>query len=319
MSDPLIPELVEAYLTELAESQRPSNTIRAYKADLTPFVKFLATEAERKCTSATHLKSIDHTDISEYMEDIYRKNKVSTAARALSVIGEWFKFLGRKGYITHNPVEDMERPSIPENLPRIPSVDKATDLCNSVSNDISSWPARDRAILELLYGCGVLVSELVNLDLQSVNLNSKYILVRGRNGKERRLPLGDYAAEALTKYLPERTAKLNRYGDNTLLSAGPLFLNIRLRNLRNPSIQARLTTRSVGRIVKASAVKCDLSSGVNPRTLRIACAAHMLDEGAELYHVQQLLGHHSAATTLRVKKLAKAALKKVIDRTHPRA
>lgn len=316
MSDPLIPELVEAYLTELAESQRPPNTIRAYNADLTPFVKFLATEAERKCTSATHLKSIDHTDISEYMEDIYRKNKISTAARALSAIGGWFKFLGRKGYITHNPVEDMERPSIPENLPRIPSVDKANDLCNSVSYDNSSWPARDRAILELLYGCGVLVSELVNLDLQSVNLNSKYILVQGREG---RLPLGDCAAEALTKYLPERTAQLNRYGDKTLLSAEPLFLNIQLRNLRNPSIRARLTTRSVGRIVKDIAVRCGLSSGVNPRALRIAYAAHMLDEGAELHHVQQLIGHHSAATTMRVKKLAKAALKKVIDRTHPRA
>ena len=318
MSDPSILALSEAYLAELTES-RSVHTTRAYRGELTRFVNFFATEAEHKCTSATHLRWIDHEAISKYMDRIHGMNKSSTAARALSVISEWFMFLGRKGYVSHNPVWDMERPTIPEDLPRIPSVDKANDLCDSVSDDNSSWPARDRAILELLYDCGVLVSELVSLDVQSVHLVSKFIVVRGKGGKMLRRPLGDYAVLALREYLIERTARLRENGQDKLLSAEPLFLNISLRNLDNPSVQARLTSRSVGRIVTAIAIKRGLSSRINPRTLRIAGAAHMLNDGAELRHVQEFLEHRSADSTKRVKRIAKASLKKDINRTHPRA
>lgn len=303
MSDHTVLAVAEDYLTELAESGRPANTIRAYEGDLSLFVKFLTTE--RKCISAKQLESIDDTDVLDYIVKTHGKNKASTAARALSVISEWFNFLGRRGYVSHNPVWDLERPKIPERVPRIPSVAKANDLCDSVCDCNSSWPARDRAMLELLYGCGVLVSQLVELNVQSIHFDPNFILVKRKAGKEpRRLPMGEYAAEALNKYLAERTAKLKSCGQSELLSSGPLFLNLQLRNLKKPSAQARLTARSVGRIVKNIAVRCGFSSRMNPRTLRIAYAAHMLNQGADLRHVQEFLGNISATAALRILKIA---------------
>jgi integrase/recombinase XerC len=182
---------------------------------------------------------------------------------------------------------------------------------------------RDRAILELLYGCGLRNAELTTLDLSDIHWANETILVRGKGKRQRYSPLGDAAAEALRAYLAERSARLAAAGPQA--AAGPkaatpaLFLNYQLRGLSKPGGQARLTTRSVGRIVKRLAVHRGLSSEVHPHTLRHAFGTHLLEEGADLRAIQEMLGHERLSTTQRYTQLTTSQLTQVYDRTHPRA
>jgi integrase/recombinase XerC len=189
-----------------------------------------------------------------------------------------------------------------------------------VDEEAASWPARDTAILELLYGCGIRNAELTGLNLEDLHWANDAILVRGKGQKQRYVPLGDAAALALRTYLGERSAKLTAMAvDGTAHSATPaLFLNLQLRGLRKAG-QARLTTRSVGRIVKRIAVQRGLSADVHPHTLRHAFGTHLLAEGADLRAIQELLGHERLSTTQRYTQLTTAQLIQVYDRTHPRA
>jgi integrase/recombinase XerC len=172
----------------------------------------------------------------------------------------------------------------------------------------------------LLYGCGIRNAELTGLNLDDIHWANEAILVRGKGQKQRYVPLGDAAAEAVRSYLTEREARLNAARG----AATPaLFLNLQLRGLGkaggNPSSQARLTTRSVGRIVKRIAILRGLSADVHPHTLRHAFGTHLLEEGADLRAIQELLGHERLSTTQRYTQLTTAQLTQVYDRTHPRA
>ena len=214
----------------------------------------------------------------------------------------------------------MATPRLPKHLPRVPSIEQMNRVVDSVGEDAASWPARDRAILELLYGCGIRNAELTGLNLDDIHWANEAILVRGKGQKQRYVPLGDAAAEAVRSYLTEREARLNAARG----AATPaLFLNLQLRGLGkaggNPSSQARLTTRSVGRIVKRIAILRGLSADVHPHTLRHAFGTHLLEEGADLRAIQELLGHERLSTTQRYTQLTTAQLTQVYDRTHPRA
>jgi integrase/recombinase XerC len=168
-------------------------------------------------------------------------------------------------------------------------------------------------IFELLYGCGIRNSELVGLDRGHVRWADDCVLVRGKGKKERLVPLGDEAAVALRAYLPGREARLMAAGKGALVGGGPLMMNLRMRGT------CRLTTRSVGRIVKAIAQSRGLSADVHPHTLRHAFGTHMLEEGADLRAIQEMLGHERLSTTQRYTQLTVTQVQKVYEETHPRA
>jgi integrase/recombinase XerC len=177
----------------------------------------------------------------------------------------------------------------------------------------TAWPERDRVIFELLYGCGIRNAELTGLNLADLHWANEVILVRGKGRKQRYVPLGDAAAEAVRSYLPMREAKLAQVKK----SSSALLLNARARHGSQGDI--RLTTRSVGRIVKALAIANGLPPETHPHTLRHAFGTHMLEEGADLRAIQELLGHERLSTTQRYTQLTTAQITQVYDRTHPRA
>jgi integrase/recombinase XerC len=172
--------------------------------------------------------------------------------------------------------------------------------------EVAAFPERDRLMLELLYGCGIRNSELTGINLDDIRLSAEAILIRGKGKKERYVPFGDSVKTALAGYLPERQKVPGSAGKH----ARALLLNRR---------GGRLTTRSVGRIIKKIAVAKGLSPDVHPHTLRHAFGTHMLEEGADLRAIQELLGHERLSTTQRYTQLTTAQLTKVYDDTHPRA
>jgi integrase/recombinase XerC len=177
----------------------------------------------------------------------------------------------------------------------------------------SAWPERERVIFELLYGCGIRNSELVGLDLEAIHWRDDAIRVFGKGRKERLVPLGEAAAEAIRVYLPLRQARLEVAGKGKLVQVGPLLINARVRG------EARLTTRSVGRIVKQIALRGGLAADVHPHTLRHAFGTHMLEEGADLRAIQEMLGHERLSTTQRYTQLTVGQVQRVYEETHPRA
>jgi len=307
--------LAESYLRVLANERGASaHTLRAYERELQGFAAWLAEHH-----SALAVNQIEHTHIRRYLGTLYERGlSKASAARALAAIRSWFKWLARAGHITQNAASLVSTPRLPKHLPRVPSIEQLNRVVDSIREDDASWPARDRAILEMLYGCGIRNAELVGLNLDDIHWANEAILVRGKGQKQRYVPLGDAAAQALRAYLAERQARLAAAGDQAQASTPALFLNLQLRGLRRGG-QARLTTRSVGRIVKRIAIQHGLSSDVHPHTLRHAFGTHLLEEGADLRAIQELLGHERLSTTQRYTQLTTAQLTEVYDRTHPRA
>ncbi len=308
-------ELVAAYLRVLANERGASaHTLRAYHRELGDFAAYIVATY-----GATHTPAdIEHTHIRAYLATLYDRGlSKASAARALAAIRSWFKWLARTGRVELNAASLVSTPRLPKHLPRVPSIEQMNRVVDTVDDEAASWPARDRAILELLYGCGMRNAELTALNLGDIHWANETILVHGKGQKQRYVPLGDAAAEALRAYLAERSARLAASGPRAASPA--LFLNIYLRGLNKPGGEARLTTRSVGRIVKRVAILRGLPSDVHPHTLRHAFGTHLLEEGADLRAIQELLGHERLSTTQRYTQLTSAQLVQVYDRTHPRA
>ncbi len=311
-------ELVSGYLRVVAnERAASSHTLRAYERELVSFANYITERYGQEHGP----DRIEHTDIRAYLGTLYDRglSKASTA-RALAAIRSWFKWLARTGHVERNVAALVATPRLPKHLPRVPSIEQLNRVVDNVADDAASWPARDRAILELLYGCGIRNSELTGLDLNDIYWAQQVILVRGKGKKQRYVPLGDAASHALREYLAERSARLAaaRAGKQHRPTAA-LFVNLQLRGLGKPGGQARLTTRSVGRIVKRLAIRRGLPGDVHPHTLRHAFGTHLLEEGADLRAIQELLGHERLSTTQRYTQLTTAQLTQVYDKTHPRA
>ena len=318
-------ELVAAFLGVLANERGSSvHTLRAYERELLGFTLWLVRRKNpapmEGATADQLLQAIEHTDIRAYLGVLFDRGlSRASAARALAAIRSWFKWLARNGHIERNAASLVSTPRLPKHLPRVPSIEQMNRVVDSVGEDAASWPTRDRAILELLYGCGIRNAELTGLNLEDIQWVNEVILVRGKGQKQRYVPLGDAAAEAVRAYLGEREARLTAASDNRKMATPALFVNLQLRGLGKPGGQARLTTRSVGRIVKRIAILRGLSADVHPHTLRHAFGTHLLEEGADLRAIQELLGHERLSTTQRYTQLTTAQLTEVYDRTHPRA
>ncbi len=309
--------LVADYLRVLANERGASaHTLRAYQRELQGFAAWVA-ERYGKDQSP---ERIEHTHIRAYLGTLYDRGLgKASVARALAAIRSWFKWLARLGLVEQNAASLVATPRLPKHLPRVPSIEQMNSVVDSVNGDAASWPARDKAILELLYGCGIRNAELTGLNLDDIHWANEAILVRGKGQKQRYVPLGDAAAEALRSYLAERAALLAANSKAIGAATPALFLNLQLRGLGKVGSQARLTTRSVARIVKRIAVLRGLSADVHPHTLRHAFGTHLLEEGADLRAIQELLGHERLSTTQRYTQLTTAQLEAVYDRTHPRA
>jgi integrase/recombinase XerC len=315
---PPLAVLVDEYLRVL-ENERGSSqhTLRAYRRELMDFASYMA---ERHVAIGS-VNQIEHLHIRTYLGTLLERglSKASTA-RALAAIRSWFKWLARTARVERNVASLVATPRLPKHLPRVPSIEQMNRVVDSVGDDAASWPGRDKAILELLYGCGIRNAELTGLNLNDIHWANEAILVRGKGQKQRLVPLGDAAAQALRAYLGEREARLTARSAGAKTSTTPaLFLSLQLRGLGRPGGEARLTTRSVGRIVKRVAILRGLSADVHPHTLRHAFGTHLLEEGADLRAIQELLGHERLSTTQRYTQLTTSQLEAVYDRTHPRA
>ena len=312
--------LVEGFLAMLANERGASvHTVRAYAREVRSFADYL----KETLGDGASVKKVEHLHIRAYLGLLYERGLTkASAARALAAVRSWFKWLAKEGKVAQNPALLVSTPKLPKHLPRVPSVEEVNRVLNSLESggekkkaeaDAAAWPERDRVIFELLYGCGIRNSELVGLDMGSVKWRDDAVLVRGKGRKERLVPLGDEAAVALKAYLPLREAKLVAAGRAGLVHDGPLVMNLRMRG------DCRLTTRSVGRIVKAIALSRGLAADVHPHTLRHAFGTHMLEEGADLRAIQEMLGHERLSTTQRYTQLTVGQVQKVYDETHPRA
>ena len=319
--EPDIDALVAGYLRVLANERGASaHTLRAYLRELHGFAAFIAKHKEGQ-----GVDRIEHTDIRAYLGTLYDRGlSKASAARALAAIRSWFKWLARTGLVVQKAASLVSTPKLPKHLPRVPSIEQMNRVIDSMADSAgkdaaASWLARDKAILEMLYGCGIRNAELTGLNLNDIHWANEAVLVRGKGQKQRYVPLGDAAAQALRAYLAERSALLAAAGERKGFKTPALFVNLHLRGLGKPGGEARLTTRSVGRIVKRIAVLRGLSADVHPHTLRHAFGTHLLEEGADLRAIQELLGHERLSTTQRYTQLTTAQLTQVYDRTHPRA
>lgn len=315
-----IEELAERFLTMLANERGASeHTVRAYAREVRSFATYLT----KTMGAGAEVGAVEHLHIRAYMGILYDRGLTkASAARALAAVRSWFKWLAKEGKVVQNPALLVSTPKLPKHLPRVPSVEEVNRVLNSLEGGNSSksdeseaaaWPERDRVIFELLYGCGIRNSELVGIDMQDIHWKNDAILVKGKGKKERYVPLGDEAAVALRVFLPLREAKLLGAGKGGLVLDGPLVTNLRMRG------DCRLTTRSVGRIVKAIALSRGLAADVHPHTLRHAFGTHMLEEGADLRAIQEMLGHERLSTTQRYTQLTVGQMQRVYDETHPRA
>ncbi|MDW5266311.1 MULTISPECIES: tyrosine-type recombinase/integrase [Acidobacteriaceae] len=313
-----INDLAEGFLAMLANERGASeHTVRAYAREVRGFAAYL-TETLGK---DARIVVVEHLHIRAYLGVLYERGLTkASAARALAAIRSWFKWLAKEGKVAQNPALLVSTPKRPLHLPRVPSMEEVNRVLDSLekpnkqeATEAAAWPERDRVIFELLYGCGIRNSELVGLNMGSVKWRDDAVLVRGKGKKERLVPLGDEAAAALRIYLPLREAKLTAAGKGGLVHDGPLLTNLRMRG------DCRLTTRSVGRIVKAIALSRGLAADVHPHTLRHAFGTHMLEEGADLRAIQEMLGHERLSTTQRYTQLTVGQVQRVYDETHPRA
>jgi len=287
------------FLRALTERNASEHTIKAYRTGLQEFVTFLGDAEPRQ---------ICHLQIRDFLGQLYARGlSKASVARELSAIRSFFKWMGREQMIDSNPALLVAAPKLPKKLPRVPTMEEINSVLDAQMPEEAAFAERDRLILELLYGCGIRNSELVGINLDDVHLRQGVILVRGKGKKERLVPFGDSAQIALRDYLPQRTRTLER-----CRRTGERALLINLRG-------GRITTRSVGRIVKAVAVAGGLPAEVHPHTLRHAFGTHMLEEGADLRAIQELLGHSRLSTTQRYTQLTTRQVLDVYEKTHPRA
>ena len=328
-------ELADKFLAMIANERGASeHTVRAYAREVRNFAAYL----QETMGEGSGVEGVEHLHIRAYLGLLYERGLTkASAARALAAVRSWFKWLARSGYVESNPASLVSTPKLPKHLPRVPGIEELNRVLNSLSGsagvapgaksfdaksakvakvrdeEAAAWPARDRVIFELLYGSGIRNSELVGLDLTSILWGDDAIRVFGKGRKERLVPLGDEAAAAIRAYLPERKERLEAAGKGKLVHDGPLLMNLRARG------SCRLTTRSVGRIVKQIALSRGLAADVHPHTLRHAFGTHMLEEGADLRAIQEMLGHERLSTTQRYTQLTVGQVQRVYDETHPRA
>jgi len=299
----IVERATDDFLRHLRERNVSPHTIKAYTGDLDNFAAYIGSRG---------WNTIDHIAIRGFLSHLYDRGLSKTSvARALAAVRSLYHWLAQEGVVEQNPAKLVSTPRLPKKLPRVPTIEEMNFVLDGKMPEVASFPERDRLIFELLYGCGIRNSELVGINLDDISLSNEAILIRGKGKKERYVPFGGSALGALGVYLPWRQQLLLTLKKKMAGKVIPALLV----NQRG----GRLTTRSVGRIVKRIAVARGMSPEVHPHTLRHAFGTHMLEEGADLRAIQELLGHERLATTQRYTQLSVKQVMNVYDQTHPRA
>ncbi|SRR5579872_3785635 len=289
---------IDQFLRSLRERNASAHTIKAYAGDLDTFAAYV---------DGRDWRNIDHLTIRGFLSHLYEKGLGKTSvARSLAAVRSLYRWLAQEGVVEQNPAALVSTPKLPKKLPRVPTIEEMNGILDGKMPEVAAFPERDKIMFELLYGCGIRNSELVGINLDDVRVSTEAILIRGKGKKERYVPFGDSVKIALSEYLPARQKSLATCKKST---------NALLVNQRG----GRLTTRSVGRIIKKIAVAKGLPPDVHPHTLRHAFGTHMLEEGADLRAIQEMLGHERLSTTQRYTQLSMKHVMQVYDETHPRA
>ncbi len=283
------------------------HTSKGYICDLKQFMNYVQNAVEehgQKASAAT----VDHMQVRGFLRSLYvAKLKKVTIARKLAAVRAFYKYLLREGRITRNPAELVHTPSPEKHVPRVLSVDEILLILNLSFRD-EPLEIRDRAIMELFYSTGIRLSELVGVNITDINFSQGLIKIRGKGRKERLIPVGRAALAAIELHLKGRAGHpVEKAGEG---SAGPLFLNARGQ---------RLTTRTVARIVDRIVARSGINRKISPHALRHSFATHMMDAGADLRAIQELLGHESLSTTQKYTAVSISRLMEVYDRAHPKA
>lgn len=308
-------ELFDRYTVYLeVEKSVSTHTLRNYCSDLHQFFSFVERPTEQAEPRQVDVTQISHHVIQAFLSALYRQHTKSSISRKLSALKSFFRFLLREAVIDQDPTLHLSSPKQDHPLPTYLPVDDMFRLLDAPAPDTPA-ELRDRAILEVLYSCGLRVSELTGLNWEDIDPNLEVLRVKGKGQKERIVPIGRTALDALQRYRAEIPALL---GKNYQLAshnvstgdAGPVFLNQR---------GGRLTPRSVARLVASYAKQCGLAHKISPHALRHTFATHLLDAGADLRAIQELLGHSSLSTTQRYTHVNLDRLTQVYDKAHPRA
>jgi len=302
--------LISAFIESLAvEKGYSENTCRGYRNDLEGFTEYLAQShfpGHRRSQSGDQINfdGVNTISIRGYLGWLHKKNKKTTIARKLSAVRSFFRFLVKRGVIDDNPADSILTPKQDKTIPQYLPVDEMFRLLDSIRTG-SILDLRNRAIFETLYSGGIRVSELVGMNVFDVDFTGSVIRVLGKGSKERIVPIGRKALAAIEFYREQLKKKWAISADHD----GPLFLN------KN---RGRLSARSVGRILDNLVRACGLLKPVSPHTMRHTFATHMLDAGADLRIVQELLGHKSLSTTQKYTHVSIDRLMETYDRAHPR-
>jgi len=298
MKATIVDKAITQFLQSLRQRNASAHTIKAYSGDLAEFSAYAGSRS---------WKQIDHVTIRGFLSHLYEKGLGKTSvARALAAVRSLYRWLAQEDVVEQNPASLVSTPKLPKKLPRVPTIEEMNGVLDGQMPEIAAFPQRDLLMLELLYGCGIRNSELTGISLEDIRLSAEAILIRGKGKKERYVPFGDSVKAALAAYLPVRQKMLAEQKK----TSPALLVNWR---------GGRLTTRSVGRIIKKIAVAKGLSPDVHPHTLRHAFGTHMLEEGADLRAIQEMLGHERLSTTQRYTQLSIKHVLHVYDQTHPRA
>lgn len=294
-------ECIAQYLAELERRGASKHTLRNYGSDLEQFATYFAPPGE----TAPPLEQIDLSLLREWLGWLYDQGLTPTSVRRkIASVRAMFKFLLREGVLQKNAASRLRTPKDKKRLPEVMSEEKTNHLIDAVEEgEVGERPSKERdlALLEVLYGCGIRVSELVGIDLEDIDLRDGWLRVRGKGDKERQVPVGERALEAVKAYLLKRLAPPEERA---------LFLNSR---------GARLGDRQVRRLVKMYALLATGDSTVHPHSFRHAYATHLLSDGADLRAIQELLGHASLSTTQKYTRVTLKDLQAVYDRAHPKA
>jgi integrase/recombinase XerC len=298
---------IQRFLEELRRANVSAHTLRNYASDLEQFLRYFTVKGERGAGLRPAVEIIDGLAIREWLGDLYQQRLTAVSMRRkLAAVRSFFKFLVREGVVETNVARLVRTPKAPKSLPRVMTAEQTNILVDGVTNAAGKFeqphPERDLAIFELLYGCGLRISELVGLNLDDFDFSERWIRVRGKGRKERQVPFGTKAAEAIERYLGGR--KPAAPSDRALL------LNHR---------GARLTDRGARGIVKFYARMITGDSSIHPHSLRHAYATHLLSDGADLRAIQELLGHAQLSTTQKYTQVSLADLLAVYDKAHPRS
>ena len=311
MKGPPIKKLVNPFIESLeTEKGYAKNTSRGYRADLEEFVLYLqenhlTENRSSRVKKSTGINDVQSLHIRGYLGYLHRKkNRKSTIARKLSAIRSFFKYNVKRGIVEDNPSDSILTPKQEKSIPAYLPVDDMFRLLDSINTN-RILDLRNRAIFEVLYSCGIRVSELVGMNIMDVDFGSETIRVLGKGNRERIVPIGQKAMIAIQTY----RSKLQSQWGVTENDDGPLFLN------KN---KGRLSARSVARILEKMLLACGLLTPVSPHTLRHTFATHMLDAGADLRLVQEFLGHKSLSTTQKYTHVSIDRLMETYDRAHPR-